>query len=180
MTPTPPLGRPRSADPGLQRNFILQQGFSEPAAASCPLQYRSLLFQPRVVGLVVLVAVVLQEPWIFLALGVVLWWNALIPQMNPFDAVYNRTLALRPGGMAVGRAPAPRRFAQGMAGTVALAIGISLARGWTVAAVALQGLLIAALAALTLGGFCLGSFLFHLLRGRMAFARRTLPWARRG
>jgi hypothetical protein len=35
-----------------------------------------------------------------------------------------------------------------------------------------------ALGALVFGGFCLGSFFFHLLSGRLAFARRTLPWAR--
>ncbi|MCA1612435.1 MAG: hypothetical protein ABR610_06380 [Thermoanaerobaculia bacterium] len=28
------------------------------------------------------------------------------------------------------------------------------------------------------GGFCLGSFVFHLIRGRGKFAKRTLPWAR--
>jgi hypothetical protein len=65
-----------------------------------------------------------------------------------------------------------------MAGTFALAIGISLTLGWKVLALALQSLLIVALGALIFGGFCLGSFVFHLLRGRAIFAKRTLPWAR--
>jgi hypothetical protein len=47
-----------------------------------------------------------------------------------------------------------------------------------VTAIVLQGLLIAAVGALVLGRFCLGSFVFHLLRGHAALARRTLPWAR--
>jgi len=162
----------------LKRNFILQQGFPEPPPAGCPVQYSALLFQPRLVGLVVLVAVVLQEPRIFLALGVVLWWSALVPRLNPFDSLYNRTLARQPGGIAVPRAAAPRRFAQGMAGTFALAIGISLALGWNATALILEGLLIVAIGALVFGGFCLGSFIFHLLLGRATFARRTLPWAR--
>ena len=42
-----------------------------------------------------------------------------------------------------------------------------------------ERLLMAAVAALAFGGFCLGSFLFHLIRGRAAFALRTLPWVRR-
>ena len=159
-------------------NFILQQGLSEASTASCPAQYSALLFQPRLVGLVVLLAVILQEPRVFLALSGVLWWSALVPRLNPFDALYNRTLALRPGGFALPLAPGPRRFAQGMAGTFALAIGISLVLGWNVTALILEGLLIVALGALVLGGFCLGSFIFHLLRGRAAFARHTLPWAR--
>jgi hypothetical protein len=161
-----------------KENFILQQGLSEASTASCPAQYSALLFQPRLVGLVVLLAVILQEPWVFLTLSGVLWWSALVPRLNPFDALYNRTLALRLGGFALPPAPGPRRFVQGMAGTFALAIGISLALGWNVTALILEGLLIVALGALVLGGFCLGSFIFHLLRGRATFAKRTLPWAR--
>ena len=160
-----------------KQNFILQQGLSEQSAASCPGQYSALHFQPRVVALVVLVAVLLQKPWIFLALGGILWWNALLPGRNLFDALYNRTLARRPGAIELRPAPPPRRFAQGMAGTFLLAIGISLALGWRTTALVLEGLLIVAIAALVFGGFCLGSFLFHLVRGRAAFARRTLPWA---
>lgn len=162
----------------VKRNFILQQGLADPPAASCSLQYSALHFQPRLVGLVVLVAVSLQEPVIFLALAGVLWWSALAPGLNPFDALYNRTMAIRPGGIALPPAPGPRRFSQGMAGTFALGIGISLILGWKVTAIVLQVLMITAVAALVFGGFCLGSFFFHLFRGRAAFARRTLPWAR--
>ena len=161
-----------------KRNFILQQGLCEPSAASCPAQYSALLFQPRVVGVIVLIAVLLQEPGIFLALGAVLWWSALVPRANPFDFFYNRTLA-RAGRTALEPSPPPRRFSQGMAGTFMLGIGISLAMGWKTTALVLQGLLLVALGALILGGFCLGSFLFHLLIGRSSFARHTLPWARR-
>jgi hypothetical protein len=164
--------------PSLKRNFILQQGLPEPPAASCPLQYSALLFQPRLVGLVILAAVILQEPRVFLALAGVLWWSALLSRLNPFDALYNRTLALRPGGFTLPPASGPRRFAQGMAGTFALAIGISLVLGWSVTAIVLQSLLAAAVGAQVLGGFCLGSLVFHLLRRQAAFARRTLPWAR--
>ncbi len=32
--------------------------------------------------------------------------------------------------------------------------------------------------ALIFGKFCLGSYVFHLLRGEAAFANRTLPWVR--
>jgi uncharacterized protein DUF4395 len=167
-----------TSSPGRKRNFILQQGFDDPPSASCPHQYSALLFQPRVVGVVVVVAVLLQEPFLFLALAAVLWWSALFPRLNPFDAVYNATLAVRPGGMKLTPAPAPRRFSQGMAGTFALAIGISLMRGWNATAIVLQGLLIVAVALLNFGGFCLGSFVFHLLRGKGALALRTLPWAR--
>jgi hypothetical protein len=35
-----------------------------------------------------------------------------------------------------------------------------------------------ALGALVLGRFCLGSYLYHVLRGETTFANRTLPWSR--
>ena len=161
-----------------QRNFILQQGLPEASTISCPTQYSALLFQPRVVGATVLVAIVLQQPVIFFGLGALLWWCALAPRLNPFEALYNRTLAKRPGGTDLPPAPPPRRFAQAMAGTFMLAIGTALAQGWKTTAFVLEGLLVVALGALIFGGFCLGSFIFHLIRGRAAFARRTLPWAR--
>ena len=167
-----------SAVASAKRNFILQQGLEEPPAASCPVQYSSLLFQPRLVAVVVLVAVILKSPLIFLALAGVLWWNALFPRWNPFDALYNRIVAVGPGRIALSPAPGPRRFAQGMAGTFALAIGVSLLLGWHATAIVLEVLLILAVGALVFGSFCLGSFIFHLLLGRHAFARRTLPWAR--
>ncbi len=162
----------------VKRNFILQQGFPEPPSASCSSQYSALLFQPRLVGLVVLLGVILQAPQVFLALAGLLWWSAVFPRRNPFDALYNWSRSHRPGRVALSPAPGPRRFAAGMAGTLTLTIGILLLRGWNLTAVVLQGILIAAVAAMVFGGFCLGSFIFHLLRGRAAFAMRTLPWVR--
>ena len=158
-----------------KRNFILQQGLCEPAAGTCPAQYSALLFQPRLVGLSVVVATILQAPLLFFVLAAVLWWSALAPRLNPFDALYNATFA-RAGGATLTPAPAPRRFAQFLAGSFALAIGVSLALGWRTTAFVLEGFLIIAVGALVFGGFCLGSFIFHLLRGRTAFAKRTLPW----
>ena len=161
----------------VKRNFILQQGLPEPPTASCPLQYSALLFQPRLVALVVLAAVLLQSPLIFLALAGVLWWNALFPRWNPFDVLYNRIVAARTGHIPLSAAPAPRRFAQGMAGTFALSIGASLLMGWHVTAIVLEVILVLAVAALVFGSFCFGSFVFHLLLARWGFAKRTLPWA---
>src|SRR5512144_1476548 len=92
--------------PDARRNFILQQGLREPAAGTYPTQYSALHFQPRLVGLWIVVATVLQAPRPFFALGAVLWWSALAPRLNPFDALYNRTLA-RSSGTALTSAPAP-------------------------------------------------------------------------
>jgi hypothetical protein len=167
-------GESKSPDP--KWNFILQQGLNAPAQESCPVRFSSLMFQPRVVGSVLLLAVFLQSPAIFLVLSGVLWWNVLFPSLNPFDAIYNRTLGTRPGAVRLEPAPFPRRFAQGMAGSFALGIGMLLLLQLGTAALVLQVLLLTALAALIFGRFCLGSFLYYLLRGRSDFAIGTLPW----
>jgi len=161
-----------------KRNFILQQGLEDPSPQTCPVQYSALLFQPRVVGLTALLGVIFQSPVFFLALSAVLWWSALLPGWNPFDAVYNRLFGGRPGAVPLGRARTPRRFAQGMAATFCLGIALSLFNGWSVAALILQVALLTAVAALSLGRFCLGSFVYYLVTGKGQFAMRTLPWAR--
>jgi len=159
-----------------KRNFILQQGLERPAQESCPVRFSALMFQPRLLGSFILLAVILQSSTIFLVLSGILWLNVLIPRLNLFDVVYNRTLANRPGAVRLEYAPSPRRFAQGMAGSFTLTIGVLLLLQRGTAALVLQVLLLAALAALIFGRFCLGSFLYHLLRGRSDFAIGTLPW----
>jgi hypothetical protein len=85
----------------------------------------------------------------------------------------------KPRGLPrLGPAPGPRRFAQAMAGTFMLAIGLSLLYSWRTLAWSIEALLLLALAALVFGRFCLGSYIFLLLTGHTGFANRTLPWAR--
>jgi hypothetical protein len=160
-----------------ERNFILQQGLDDPAPQDTHPRFEALLFQPRLIGLAVLVGIVLQSPAVFLGLWAILWWSALLPLLNPFDALYNLTLGARPGAIRLGPAPAPRRFAQGMAGAFALAIGAMLQLKWFITAYVLEGFLFAAIVALIFGRFCLGSYIYHLLRGETEFAGNTLPWS---
>jgi hypothetical protein len=48
---------------------------------------------------------------------------------------------------------------------------------WHTTAHVIEGFFLVAIGALMFGGFCFGSFVFHLARGRANFAKRTLPWA---
>jgi len=157
-------------------NFVLQQGFRDASAADCELRYPALMWQPRVIGCVVLIGLVLQAWPVFLGLSAILWWNAALPQRNPFDALYNRFIAPPKALQRLTPAPGPRRFAQGMAASVSLGIGASLFYGWSVAAYVLEAFLVLALAFLIFGRFCVGSYVFHLLKGEKRFANRTLPW----
>lgn len=158
-----------------QVNFVRQQGFGEATPSSCAYQYPALMWQPRVIGVLVLIGLVLQAWVYFIGLGLLLWWNAILPWLNPFDHVYNAVVAKESNRL--GPALGPRRFAQAVAGTIMLAIGVALLRGWSGLAWSLEGLLVLALAALIFGGFCLGSYIFLLATGRAKYANQTLPWS---
>jgi hypothetical protein len=159
-------------------HFVQQQGFVDADRQNCDSQYSSLMFQPRLIGAIVLVGLIFQAWPLFLALAAILWWNVIVPSRNPFDALYNKFVSGRKDLPRLQPAPAPRRFAQGMAATFMVGIGISLVLGWHVAAWVLEGFLIVAVTALIFGKFCLGSYVYYLLRGENGFANRTLPWAR--
>jgi hypothetical protein len=160
-----------------ERNFIQQQGLGEVDEETRRVRFSALMFQPRIIGLLVVVGLIFQ-PWpLFIVLGAVLWWNVLAPSRNPFDALYNHLIALPRSLPHLVAAPAPRRFAQGMAGTFMLAVGVLLLAGRQTAAYVVEAMLVVALSALVFGKFCLGSYIYHLLTGHASFANRTLPWA---
>jgi Domain of unknown function (DUF4395) len=161
-----------------QVNFVRQQGFRDATSEGCSLLYPALMWQPRIIAALVLVGLVFQWWPYFLAQCALLWWNALLPRFNVFDALYNRFGAKPKGLPRLVPAPGPRRFAQGVAGTFMLAIALSLASDRIVLAWVFEGFLLAALAALIFGRFCLGSYAFHLFTGQAGFANRTLPWSR--
>jgi Domain of unknown function (DUF4395) len=162
----------------LRVNFVRQQGFETATAPTCDFQYPALMFQPRIIGVIVLAGVILQSPPLFLTLSAVLWWSALVPQLNPFDALYNALVATRRRRPPLTAAPRPRRFAQALAATFALLIGVSLLAGWHTTAWILEAVFTVAVGALVFGAFCLGSYAFHVLVGHAKFANRTLPWSR--
>lgn len=152
-----------------ERRFLLSQGFTEPPPESCDLHFAALQFQPRVIGVVLVAGMILQSvarlPSIalFVTLGIVLCWGALLPDANLFEWAYNLTSPR----YRLTRAPAPRRFAQGLAGGMALAIAACLYMQWMLAAIVVEVLLLAAVAGILFVKFCFGSWLYHRI-----FARR--------
>ncbi len=127
--------------------------------------YVALMFQPRTVGGVLASGIVLQSAWLFVALSAVLWLGAIVPTRNLFDAVFNRLIAC-PGGLPrLGVAPAPRRFAQAMAGTMALAIGVALLSGATLTAWVFEGLFAIGTMTVVLGRVCGPALLYLRLTG---------------
>ena len=139
-------------------------------ALACEQPTSASQFQPRVVGLVVLLGIVAQQPPAFLALAALLRWCALLPRLNPFAAFYNAALARRQAAR-LDPAPAPRRFSEGMAGTIALAIGVAMLAKRSVAAAAPETMFVLAAGTAAVGGYCVGCFVFHFLFGRLASAQ---------
>jgi hypothetical protein len=165
-------------------NFMRQQGFSDEPADACDMHFEGLYYQPRRVFPTILVAIVLQLLSVPLAaallflVSAVLWWNTILPALNPFEQAYNRRVAGPRGLPPLVPAPGPRRFAQGMAAAMTLGAGLALLGGQMLLAGVLETLLVVAFSLLLFAKFCLGAYVFHLLKGRIAFANSTLPWAR--
>ena len=135
--------------------FVRSLGYLDPHGHL----YSALMLQPRIVGAVTVTGLLLQTPWLFLALSAALGWSALVPTRSLFDAIYNHVV--RPRGLAPLRAaPAPRRFAGGLAAMVTLAIGVALLTGARSTAWALEALLAAAVAAVVFGRSCAGADLY--------------------
>ena len=156
-------------------NFVRQQGFPDASPEACSYLYPALMWQPRVIAILFLVGLAFQSAAFFLALGALLWWNAIFPGFNPFDAIYN--LVAKPKSVPrLPPTPAPRRFAQAEAGTIIAVIGLALFGEVNLLAYILQGLALASLGALVFGRFCQGSYLYLLLTGQSASANQTLPW----
>jgi hypothetical protein len=132
------------------------------------------MLQPKIIGAVVAVGIVLQSPWLFVALSAVLWWSTLVPTHSIFDAIYNYLVAYPRMVPPLGVAPPPRRFAQGMAGAVALAIGGALLLGATITAWFLEGVFVVAVLKAVFGNSCFGAYVYHVLR-RVVTRSQSLP-----
>lgn len=169
--------KPEVGRSSAKRNFILQQGFEDPAPAIRSVQYSALVFQTKVVLVSIIAGILFRSPAVFAALGALLWWSATFPKLNPFRALYNHTIGTRPGALYLAPSPAPRRAAEAEAGTISLTGALLSYGGFDLAAYVVQVLFLAAAIAVLIGRFCSGSFLYHIVRGNWRFALQTLPWA---
>jgi hypothetical protein len=161
-----------------EERFMRQQGFAPEEPARLRWHFRALLFQPSIVGPSLVVAILVQSRILFFVLAAVLAWNAAFPRWNPFERFYDWTIGRRRGHPKLEPAPAPRRFMQGMAAALMVATGLALWLGWQTTAYVLEVFLVGAFALLLGGKFCLGAYLYHLLRGRADFANATCPWSK--
>jgi hypothetical protein len=167
-----------SQDDRYDRNFVLQQGLPAPSPGSCRPLSLALRFQPRLIAPLILLATIMQSAGLFLFLAGLQWWCALLPTLNPFDALYRALAQQHPSAVPLPLAPAPRRFAMALAGVFALLTSLCIHERWRLVSYALEAFFLVAVTAVAWGRLCFGSFLYLLFRGEARFALRTLPWGR--
>ena len=159
-------------------NFERQQGFADALAQGCELRVRALVWQPRVMLGILFLGWLVGTGWYFVSLGLVLWWGALVPRLNVFDLAYNALVAKRRGLPRAPVAPPPRRFAMFLAGALSISGGLAQLAGRPVLGWLPLGVLVLAIALIVFTKFCVGSYLYHLLSGQLAYAHRTMPWSK--
>ncbi len=145
-----------------RESFICQQGF--PVPNSNPHLYSALMAQPRMIGGLVVLGTALQWPEVFFALAAVTAWATLVPSQNLFDAIYNYTVAYPRGFPPLRSAPAPRRFSQGFAAAMSLAIALSLLTGARSVAWILEGAALVSVASVVARRVCVPALVYRLLR----------------
>ena len=141
--------------------FIRQMGFTN--VHPDHRLYEALMFQPRTIAAVVALGIVLQSAWLFVALSGIVWWSTIVPRRNLFDVAYNHLVARLRGVPRIPVAPAPRRFAQAMAATASLTIGVALLSGATMTAWVFEGLFAAGSMAVVVGRVCTPAILYNRL-----------------
>jgi uncharacterized protein DUF4395 len=142
--------------------FVRQMGFD--AIDPDHQFYVALMFQPRTIACLISLGIVLQNAWLFLGLAAALWGATVFPALNPFDAAYDRLIG-RPHGLpSIPHALPPRRFAQAMAGSVALIVGASLLTGAFLLAWVFEALFAIAVASVLLGRICSPAILYLRFR----------------
>jgi hypothetical protein len=162
----------------VEDRFMRQQGFQQEEAGKLRTHFRALLLQPSIVGPAMVIAIILQSRALFFILAAILVWNVAFPRWNPFERFYDWAIGRKKGRATLEPAPAPRRFAQGMAAAFMLAVGLALSFGGRTTAYVFEVFLVVAFTALLGGKFCLGAYVYHLLRGRTDFASATCPWSK--
>jgi len=141
--------------------FIRQMGFTN--VHPDHRLYEALMFQPRTIAAVVALGIVLQSAWLFVALSGIVWWSTIVPRRNLFDAAYNHLVARLLGVPRVPLAPAPRRFAQAMAATVSLTIGIALLSNAAMTAWIFEAFFAAGSLSVVVGRICTPAILYNRL-----------------
>jgi hypothetical protein len=158
--------------------FMQQQGFPQEKEEATNSHFNALLFQPIIVGTAILIAIITQSSTIYFVVSFLLWINTIFPKANPFERLYDFTIGKFRGQQKLDPAPPPRRFMQGMAASLTLISGLTILANLTLVSYIAQAFIAVAFSLLLFGKFCMGAYIFHILKGNAKFANQTCPWSK--
>lgn len=158
--------------------FMQQQGFPQETAEATNSHFNALLFQPIIVGTSMLIGIITQSATIFFFFSGLLWINTIFPKANSFERLYDISIGKIRGQRKLDPAPPPRRFMQGMAASLMLLSGLTIITGLAVISYITQAFIAIAFSLLLFGKFCVGAYIFHILKGNSQFANQTCPWSK--
>ena len=127
-----------------------------------------LRVSPMICAITVAVATISANANIFWSLLPFALAGALLPG-HPFDVVYNHGLRHWIKGSRLPRYAAPRRFACLLASAFIAASALSIQSGAVLTGQILGGVLVATALVPILTGFCVPSFLYRLITGKLTF-----------
>lgn len=127
-----------------------------------------LRVSPVICAITVAVATISANITIFWGLLPFALAGALLPG-HPFDVVYNHGLRHWIRGPRLPRYPAPRRFACLLASVFIVASALFIQSGAVVTGQLLGGALVATALVPILTGFCVPSFIYRLVTGKLTF-----------
>ena len=146
------------------RHCLNLQGFSDLTDAEKKAHELPLRFTPAVCGVLVIVGTTFQWPvWQFAVAGVATL-GTLFASGHPVDAVYNYGVRHLFKANALPGNPAPRRFACFVAALLLTGSGLGFLFEVPLVGIVLGGALTAVLALNTFTNWCLGSWMYRLLR----------------
>lgn len=156
-----------TATPTIRARLQLQ-GFACDADASVLANARWLRFTPTLSTICIITGTALRSP-------LVLWSFALISVVGAagwhiFDAVFSVLVRRWVHAPPLGPNPAPRRFAMLVAGAWSAAAGGLMSAGLVWEGVVAGGTLAVAGTLVATTHFCLGSWMYHMLRRQKAAA----------
>ena len=133
--------------------------------------------QASIIALLAL-AFLLNQPWLMVFVGVVMWVGTLVPRAGLFKLFYKHVLkplhVVRPAPKADD--PKPHLFAQGVGALFLTLSSLALFAGAGPLGWLLTGIVVALAAVNLFLGFCLGCFMYYQLARRGIHA--DLPWWR--
>jgi len=150
-----------SCELSFQQRSLFQQGYQHFSPAELRQLEWGLRFTPAVCSLITLAGLVLQQPYVLLAVAALGMWAFFFPAAHPMDLLYNHVVRHVFGAVALPENPLQRRLACLSAGVMNLAAGLLVMGDMRTAAWVVGGILLVMQAIVITTHFCTLSWIYE-------------------